>query len=91
MTRLERGERINRGDDFVIDWKMSDNGTLSFSVELPLLGRVIDATNLYRSEDGGINYDGQRGAEVATTMLARVESDLDELETTLDEDADPKR
>ncbi|WP_299588282.1 Hsp70 family protein [uncultured Tateyamaria sp.] len=86
---LERGERINRGDDFVIDWKMSDNGTLSFSVELPSLGRMIDATNLYRSEDGGINYDGQRGAEVATTMLARVESDLDELEATLDEDADP--
>lgn len=85
---LERGERINRGDDFVIDWKMSDNGTLSFSVELPSLGRVIDATNLYRSEDGGINYDGERGAEVATTMLARVESDLDELETTLNEDAD---
>ena len=86
---LERGERINRGDDFVIDWKMSDNGTLSFSVELPSLGRVIDATNLYRSQDGGINYDGQRGAEVATTMLARVESDLDELETTLGEDVDP--
>jgi molecular chaperone DnaK len=86
---LERGERINRGEDFIIDWKMSDSGTLSFSVELPRLGRVIDATNLYRSEDGGINYDGQRGAEVATTMLARVESDLDELETTLDENADP--
>jgi molecular chaperone DnaK len=86
---LERGERINRGEDFIIDWKMSDNGTLSFSVELPRLGRVIDATNLYRSEDGGINYDGQRGAEVATTMLARVESDLDELETTLDENVDP--
>ena len=86
---LERSERINRGDDFVIDWKMSDNGTLSFSVELPSLGRVIDATNLYRSEDGGINYDGQRGAEVATTMLNRVEADLEELETTLDQDADP--
>jgi len=86
---LERGERINRGDDFVIDWRMSDNGKLSFAVELPSLGRVIDAKDLYRPEDGGINYDGQRGAEVATTMLARVESDLDELETTLDEDADP--
>jgi molecular chaperone DnaK len=86
---LERGERIKRTDEFIIDWKMSDNGTLSFSVELPSLGRVIDATNLYRSEDGGINYDGKRGAEVATTMLTRAESDLDELETTLDEDADP--
>lgn len=89
-AELERGERINRGDDFVIDWKMSDNGGLSFSVELPSLGRVIDATNLYRSEDGGINYNGERGADVATTMLARVESDLEELETTLDEDADPR-
>ena len=86
---LERGERINRGDDFIIDWKMSDNGTLNFSVELPSLGRVIDATNLYRSEDGGINYDGQRGAEVATTMLDRVESDLGELDAALNEDADP--
>lgn len=86
---LERGERINRGDDFVIDWKMSDNGKLTFAVELPSLGRVIEAKDLYRPEDGGINYDGPRGAEVATTMLARVESDLDELETTLDEDADP--
>ncbi len=89
LDELERGERINRGDDFIIDWNMSDNGTLSFSVELPSLGRVIDATNLYRPEDGGINYDGQRGAEVATTMLTRVESDLDELENTLDENADP--
>jgi molecular chaperone DnaK len=86
---LERGERINRGDDFVIDWKMSDNGTLSFAVELPGLGRVVDAANLYRSADGGIGYDGERGAEVATTMLARAESDLAELETTLDESADP--
>ena len=86
---LERGERINRGDDFIIDWKMSDNGTLSFSVELPSLGRVIDATNHYRPEDGGINYDGQRGAEVAATMLARVESDLDDLEATLNGRADP--
>ena len=37
-NELERGERINRGDDFVIDWKMSDNGTLSFSVELARIG-----------------------------------------------------
>jgi molecular chaperone DnaK len=86
---LDRGERIDRGKDFIIDWKMSDNGTLSLSVELPSLGRVIDATNLYRSEDGGINYDGQRGAEVATTMLTSVENDLNDLESTLDESADP--
>lgn len=85
---LERGERINRGDDLIIDWKMSDNGTLSFSVEVPKLGRVIDASNLYRAEDGGINYDGQRGADVATALLSRVEIDLDELDATVEGNAD---
>jgi molecular chaperone DnaK len=89
LDELERGERINRGDEVIIDWKMSDNGTLSFAVELPALGRIIDASNLYRHDDGGINYDGERGAEVAATMLSRVESDLEELESALDQDPDP--
>ncbi|WP_421998069.1 Hsp70 family protein [Roseovarius confluentis] len=89
LDELERGERINRGDEFIIDWKMSDNGTLSFSVELPALSRIIDASNLYRYDDGGINYDGERGAEVAATMLSRVEKDLEELESTLEQDPDP--
>lgn len=86
---LERGERINRGDDFIIDWKMSDNGTLNFSVELPTLGRVIDATNLYDFHGGKQTYEGEKGAMIASTALARAESDLDELEASLDENADP--
>lgn len=89
LDGLDRGERINRGDEFIIDWKMSDNGTLSFAVELPAIGRIIDASNLYRHDDGGINYEGERGAEVAATMLARAESDLQELKGTLDNDPDP--
>ena len=89
LDHLERGERINRGDEFILDWKMSDNGTLRFSVELRALGRIIDASNLYRHDDGGINYDGERGAEVATTMLSKLESDLQELESALEHDPDP--
>jgi molecular chaperone DnaK len=88
-NELERGERIKRGDDFVIDWKASDNGTLSFSVELPNLGRIIDASSLYDFKGGNLDYTGERGSELATTALARAESDLNELETTLDETADP--
>ena len=88
LNELERGERINRGDEIIIDWKMSDNGTLSFAVELPSLGRIIDASNLYSYQDGGINYEGERGAEVAATMLAKVESDLEDLESTLEREPD---
>lgn len=86
---LETGERINRGDDLIVDWKMSDNGTLSFSVELPKIGRLIDVKNLYLANDGHINFSGQQGEEVAYTMLSRAESDLAELEATIDGDADP--
>ncbi|MDO5758860.1 MAG: Hsp70 family protein [Rhodobacterales bacterium] len=86
---LERGERVKKGDDVIIDWKMSDNGTLSFSVELPSLGRVIDATNFYDFKGGTRDYTGERGAEIATSMLTRAESDLDELDQTLEGNADP--
>lgn len=86
---LMTGERVNRGDEFIIDWKMSDNGTLSFAVELPKLSRIIDATNLYDHFDGGINYEGRRGAEVAETMLSKVESDLQDLKSALGRDPDP--
>lgn len=88
LEELDRGERINRGDDFIIDWKMSDSGMLSFSVELPALGRIIDGTNLYRHNDGGINYEGEKGAEVAATLLSQVERDLKELEEALGHDPD---
>ncbi|WP_306005213.1 Hsp70 family protein [Aquicoccus porphyridii] len=89
LDELERGERINRGDDFIIDWKMSDNGWLSFAVELPALGRIVDASNHYHPNDGGIDYTEKRGAEVAATMLSRAEDDLQELETALGHDPDP--
>jgi molecular chaperone DnaK len=86
---LEAGERISRGDDLIIDWKMSDNGTLSFSVELPKIGRLIDVKNLYLADDGHINFAGQQGEEVAHALLSRAESDLTELDATTEGGADP--
>lgn len=86
---LERGERINRTDEFIIDWKMSDNGQLVFSVELPQLGRVVEAAGLYDFKGGAQDYTGERGAKHASDMLARAENDLTELEEALDETADP--
>ncbi len=88
LEELERGQRINRGDDIIIDWKMSDNGTLNFSVELPTMGSVIDVNNLYLAKDGHINFDGQQGADVANTLLSRAENDLNELDNIVDGNAD---
>ena len=86
---LERGERIKRGSELAIHWKMSDNGTLNFSVEIPDLGRLIDSHNLYLAPGGHVNFDGQQGSEVASTLLVRAERDLEELDETLDGNADP--
>tara|TARA_R110000751_G_scaffold263960_3_gene363147 strand:+ start:3512 stop:6025 length:2514 start_codon:yes stop_codon:yes gene_type:complete len=80
---LGQGERINRGDELIVHWKMSDNSTLSFSVEIPSLGRLLDTHNLYTSLAGHVNFDGQQGSEVASALLFRAESDLDALDEIL--------
>ncbi len=78
-TDLSRGERISRGEELIVHWRMSDNGLLSFTVEIPSIGRVIDAPNLYFVEGGHINFDGEQGSQVATSLLARAEEELREL------------
>lgn len=88
---LDRGERISRGEDLIIHWKMSDNGTLSSSVEIPKLGRLIDAHNLYLMEVAEKNFDGEKGATMASTLLAGAEQDLAELDELLGGGADPDR
>ena len=89
LKELDQDERINRGDEFIIVWQMSDNMKLTFSVEIPALGRIIPGSDFYHPEDGGINYEGKQGAEVAATMLSHVESDFEDLENALDQDPDP--
>ncbi|MDW9565793.1 Hsp70 family protein [Sinorhizobium meliloti] len=76
---LSRGERISRGSELIVHWKMSDNGTLSFDVEIPEIGRLIDAPALYFVEGGHINFEGEQGSQVATSLLARAEEDLEGL------------
>ena len=85
---LERGERIRRGMEINVHWRMSDNGTLNFSVEIPELGRMIDTSNLYLAPGGHLNFEGKEGAEVASSLLERAERDLDDLSETLGGDVD---
>ena len=82
-VELDQGEKIQRGEDLIVDWKMSDNGTLSFAVEIPKLGRVVNANNLYLATAGHVNYDGAQGAELATNLLTEAEKELQELEDTI--------
>ena len=85
---LDSDEKINRGDEFIIDWKMGDNGKLTLYVEIPSIDRIIHK-NFYLHKDGEVNYEGKHGAEIAVTMLSHVESDLEELENTLEQNPDP--
>lgn len=86
---LERGERIRRGDELVIRWEMSDNSTLSFSVEIPGLGRIIEASDFYSTIVSRKNYEGKQGASIAGGLLEAAQSDYDELVETLGRGADP--
>lgn len=84
---LNRGERISRGADIFVHWKMSDNGTLSFAVEVPEIARLIDAPALYFVEGGHINFEGEQGSQIATSLLARAEEDLAGLSDVLSNDS----
>ena len=80
---LSRGERINRGEEIIIDWKLDDNSTLKCALEVPKLGRVFDE-NFYFPSAGNVNYEGEKGAEVADLALKNAESDLKKLEELSD-------
>lgn len=82
-SELEQGERINRGDELIVHWRMGDNSILSFSVEIPSLGRLLDTHNFYTSLAGHVNFEGKQGSEVAAALLFRAESDLNTLDETL--------
>ena len=89
-VEFEHGERLNRGDEIVVHWKMSDNGLLSFSVELPKLSKVIDAHNFYLALAGHLNFEGAEGAEAASGLLSQAERELTELDHILEGAADPE-
>jgi molecular chaperone DnaK len=80
---LDHGERLERGAELNIQWNMDDNGLLSFSVEVPDLGRVIDGRNLYVPEARHKNFEGEKGAEIADALLAQAEKDVDGAEEAL--------
>jgi len=86
---LERGERIERGDELVVQWTMKDDGTLSIAIAIPKAGRLVDARNLYLADVAQKNFDGPRGAEMASGLLAQAQRDLDAVESTLGPKADP--
>ncbi|MCF1454464.1 Hsp70 family protein [Agrobacterium vitis] len=91
---LSRGERIARGDELIVHWRLSDNGLLSFAVEIPSIGRVIDAPRLYFVEGGHINFEGEQGSQVATSLLARAEEELrvlNEMLPTAEQEINPLR
>ncbi len=84
-TDIERGEIISRGHDVIVHWRMSDNGALTLAVELPELGRLIDSRNFYYVEGGYINFEGEQGSQIASSLLDRAEKDLNSLSEALPE------
>jgi molecular chaperone DnaK len=85
---LERGEMISRGHDVIVHWRMSDSGALTLAVEIPDLGRLIDGRNFYFVEGGHINFEGEQGSQIASSLLDRAEKELNALSSALPEVAE---
>ena len=85
---LDPGEILPRGGELRIRWAMDDNGLLQLAVESPDLGRVIDGRNLYAPEAHHRNFEGERGAELASGALRSAEADLVRVQDALGEVAE---
>ncbi|MCF3935856.1 Hsp70 family protein [Acuticoccus sp. M5D2P5] len=80
---LDPGEILPRGGELRIRWAMDDNGLLQLGVESPDLGRVIDGRNLYAPEAHHRNFEGERGAEIASEAVLGAEGDLARVQEVL--------
>lgn len=76
QRHLDPGERIMRRDTLNLRWRIEDNHVLTLAVEVPNLGRVIEARDLYLPQAGHANYDGKEGAELANSLIMEAEKSV---------------
>jgi len=88
LRHLDPGERIARGEELRLRWQVGDNNLVTLAVEVPKLGRVIEARDLYLPEAGHADFTGKEGADLANALLNEAEEAINEAENALDGEAE---
>ena len=86
QRHLDPGERISRGDELHLRWRVGDDNLVTLAVEVPVLGRVIEARDLYLPEAGHSDFGGKDGADLAVALLDEAERAITDAEETLESD-----
>lgn len=84
QRHLDPGERIARGDELHLRWQVGDNNLVTLAVEVPKLGRVIEAHDLYLPEAGHADFTGKEGADLANALLYEADEAIKSAEESLD-------
>jgi molecular chaperone DnaK len=80
---LERGDVIRRGDKISVHWNLDENGLLNCALEIPSIGRRFDTGKMFTDQGAQKSFQGQEGEDLANSVLANAQSELDEMQRTL--------
>ena len=74
---------IRRGNEILVHWTMGEGQTIAAEVEIPELGQTFDSANFFDWQAGLHSFEGEDGGRLASELLDRAESDLEEAEKAL--------
>lgn len=80
---LDTQDFIPAKSELILHCKAQDSGLISFTVEIPALGRTIEADNFYVPDAAAENFDGREGYDLVQAVLEAVSQEIADSEGLL--------
>jgi molecular chaperone DnaK len=80
---LEPGDVIRRGERVKVYWTLDENGLLGCALEVDAIGRRFDTGKMFTDQGAQLNFAGEDGNRIATSVLDVTQVELDRLQGTL--------
>lgn len=81
------GMAINKGDEIICQWRMSDSGILRVVIDVPAVGQTFDTGHLYADTDGHRNFAGDDGEALLMGLLDEANEELKQADAMLGKSA----
>lgn len=88
---LDTQDFIPAKSELILHCKAQDNGLIRFAVEVPDIGRIIEADNFYVPDAAAENFDGREGHDLAYSILEAVSEEVADSEDLLSTASEPQR
>ncbi|MBV0893530.1 Hsp70 family protein, partial [Paracoccus sp. Z118] len=88
---LDTQDFIPAKSELILHCKVQDSGLIHFTVEVPAIGRTIEAENFYVPGAAAENFDGREGYDLVHSILETVSQEVAVSESLLSADSQSQR